>query len=308
MNSLFYLRRLLSFLLILLIITFGIIISGCSSEPAKKEKNGGTLKVYVSIYPFEYFARAILPDADIESLVPTGVDPHHFEPSLKDIQKLHTADIVIYIGDTDVDRWIDKVKPELTSRGVRVIRLQDNLRLMNYKSSKEIDPHIWLDPLLVLDASKEIKERALQISSVNSDKVIKNFQTLESKLKELDSMYRDTLSKCSLKDVVSTHEFLNYLAAKYGFKAHSIVHEPEDEPSPKKIKNLKELVKREKIEYIITEQEGERIAKALSQEAGVKVLGFNTYHTKTEKDYISVMTDNLNALATALKCETKRDK
>ncbi len=294
---------------IVLVIALILIFLGCSKEPEKrKEKKLLTLKVYTSLFATEQFIKNLLPDAEVESLIPTGVDPHHFEPSLKDIQKLYSANMIIYLGDTDVDRWVDKVRDELNQRGIRLIRLQDSLSMKSYTSSKELDPHVWLDPLLSLEIVKLIKNNLLAITPDKKDLIEKNFSNYEEKLKEIDRAYRENLSNCAIKDVISTHEFLNYLSERYNFTTHFIVHEPEDEPSPKKVKKLKEIIKKNRIEYIITEPEGEKIAKALSQEIDVKPLNFNTYHTKTEKDYISVMKDNLQALAKALKCETKNVK
>lgn len=296
-----------SFLLFSLLI-LSLFFIACTKEKEILDKKKPALKVYTSLFAFEHFARILLPDSEIESLVPPGVDPHHFEPSLKDIQKLHNANIVIYIGNTDVDRWIDKIKDELIKKGIKVIRIQDSIQLKNYAFSREIDPHVWLDPIMSLDIVREIKDKAIELSPQQKDIILKNFTNFEKKLRELEISYRETLSNCTLKDIISTHEFLNYPSLRYDFKAHFIVHEPEEEASPKKIKILKDLAKKKSIEYIITEPEGEKIAKTLSQEAGLKVLNFNTYHTKTDKDYISAMKENLKVLATALKCELKNGK
>lgn len=290
------------------LITLTLILFACSKESGKKENNMPNLKVYTSLFAFENFVRNLLPEAEVESLIPAGVDPHHFEPSLKDIQKLYSANMIIYLGDTDVDRWIDKIKDEITKKGVRVIRLQDSLSMKSYISSKELDPHVWLDPLLSIEILGLIKNNAIELLPSRKDLIEKNFSNYEEKLKEIDRAYRENLTNCAIKDVISTHEFLNYLSERYNFTSHFIVHEPEDEPSPKKVKKLKELIRKNSIEYILTEPEGEKIAEALSQEVGVKPLTFNTYHKKTEKDYISVMKDNLRVLSRALKCETKNAK
>lgn len=296
------------YFLIFSLITLSLLLIACAKEREKSDNKQRALKVYTSVSAFAHFAKILLPDSEIESLVPPGVDPHHYEPSLKDIQKLHEANMIIYIGNTDMDRWLDKIKDELIKKGIKVIRLQDSLKLKNYYFSKEIDPHIWLDPIMSLDIVSAIKDKAIELSPYQKDIILKNFINFEKKLKELEKSYRETLSNCALKDLISTHEFLNYPSIRYDFKAHFIVHEPEEEASPKRIKILKDLAKKKSIEYIITEPEGEKIAKTLSQEAGLKVLNFNTYHTKTDKDYISAMKENLKVLATALKCELKNGK
>lgn len=275
----------------------------CTKKEEKVEKKTQPLKIYTSLYAFEHFSKVLLPDAEVESLIPSGVDPHHFEPSLKDIQKLYGGSLVIYIGDTDVDRWIDKLSKELIQRGVKVLRIQDKITIKPYSSSKELDPHIWLDPEIAGEIIKAIKDALIAIAPDKKAEIEKNFVVHEAKIKELAKVYQETLSNCQLKDIVTTHEFLNYLGFRYGLNVHYIVHEPDNEPSLKRVKQLKEIMRKNSIEYIVTEPEGERISKALSKETGAKLLNFNTFHTKTDRDYYTVMKDNLKVLAEALRCQ-----
>ncbi|MEJ5227023.1 zinc ABC transporter substrate-binding protein [Thermodesulfovibrio sp.] len=289
---------------VVLFVIIGLIsLQGCAKKEEKSEIKTSVIKAYTSIFALEQFIKSLLPDAFVETILPSGVDPHHYEPSLKDVRKLYSADVILYIGDTDVDRWIDNLRKELSSKGVRLIRLKDIIPMKNYSGSRELDPHIWLDPHLGLEIADRVKNELIKLFSDRKSLIEKNFLSYEQRLRELDRTYRETLSGCLLRDVITTHEFLNYPADRYGFISHFIVHEPEDEPSPKRIKHLKEIIKKNSIEYIVTEQEGDRIARTLSQETGTKILYFNTYHGKTERDYISVMQDNLKILSKALKCK-----
>jgi zinc transport system substrate-binding protein len=295
-------KNLCNILIITIILFLIIFLISCEKNHEKTKKDVPSLKIYTSFYALEIFSKWIIPDAELQSLIPSGVDPHHFEPSLKDIQKLYTAKMVIYIGDTDIDRWIDKIKNELTEKGVKVIRLQEYISLKKYSKGNEIDPHVWLDPSAVIEIIKVIKNVAQEVYPDKKETYEKNFLDYESKLKQLDSDYRKTLSTCFKKELIITHEFLNYTGARYGFNSYFIVHEPEEEPSVKKIKNLKDFMKRHSIQYIVSELEGQKIAQSLSEETGAKILQFYTFHNKTNKDYFQVMHDNLETLKKALEC------
>jgi len=295
-------KNLCNILIITIILFLIIFLISCEKNHEKTKKDVPSLKIYTSFYALEIFSKWIIPDAELQSLIPSGVDPHHFEPSLKDIQKLYTAKMVIYIGDTDIDRWIDKIKNELTEKGVKVIRLQEYISLKKYSKGNEIDPHVWLDPSAVIEIIKVIKNVAQEVYPDKKETYEKNFLDYESKLKQLDSDYRKTLSTCFKKELIITHEFLNYTGARYGFNSYFIVHEPEEEPSVKKIKNLKDFMKRHSIQYIVSELEGQKIAQTLSEETGAKILQFYTFHNKTNKDYFQVMHDNLETLKKALEC------
>ncbi len=290
-------------LILLCLISFA-----CMREKDREEKITQPIKIYTSLFVLENLTKQLIPHGEIESLITKGADPHNFEPSLKDIQKLYTANLVIYLGDTDVDRWIDKIKDELLQKGVKVLRLQDFLPMSRYTASEELDPHVWLDPLMTMQIIKIIKDEIIALNPKEKNLVEKNYLFYKEKLENLDKKYRETLLNCTLRDVISSHEFLNYLALRYNFNPHFIVHEPEDEPSPKRIKFLKDFVKKNKIEYILTEPEGEKITKSLMAEAKLEALIFDTYHKKTEKEYLSVMEENLQSLSKALKCKGNNEK
>ncbi|MDI6713610.1 MAG: zinc ABC transporter substrate-binding protein [Thermodesulfovibrio sp.] len=287
-----------NFILFLIFIFSLLISTSCSKKTEKAD-----ITIYTSLYPLEQFTKWIIPEANINRLIPQGVDPHYFEPSLKDIQKLYTAKMIIYLGNTDIDRWIDKIKNDLIQRGVKVIRLQDHINFKTYSSGNEIDPHVWLDPQLSIEILKIIRDVAKESFPDKREIYEKNFSRYLLKLKELDEAYRKNISNCNLKDVITTHEFLNYLSARYDFNAYFIVHEPDEEPSLKKIKKLKELIKKNSIKYIITEPEGEKIARVLSEETKVEILPFNTLHSGFDKDYFEIMYENLKILKKALICD-----
>lgn len=292
--------------LFLICLTF--IMNGCSNESdnsqiKKEQQSCNIIKVWTSLYPLEHFAKWIISNAEIHSLIPAQSDPHNFEPSLKDIQELYNSNMVIYLGDTDVDRWLDRIKNELMKKGVIVIRLQDYIPMKNYLSANEIDPHVWLDPLLTLEIIKTIKNVAVHSFPDKKDIYEQNFLKYEAKLRELDNDFKQALSNCSLRDVIVTHEFLNYFSVRYGLNTRFIVHEPEEEVSIKKIKQLKDLMKQNSIKYVISEVEGQKTARALAEETNALILNFNTFHIKTSQDYFHTMRENLRVLKTALNCK-----
>ncbi|NQD66569.1 zinc ABC transporter solute-binding protein, partial [Bacillus haikouensis] len=57
------------------------------------------LKVSATVYPLQYFAEQIAGDeAVVESILPPGSDPHHYEPTTKEMVKIAESDALIYNG------------------------------------------------------------------------------------------------------------------------------------------------------------------------------------------------------------------
>jgi len=78
----------------MLIMTFFLVVTGCGAGktgPAPEEKASGRLKIYTTFYPLYDFTKKIAGDkADVENIVPAGVEPHDFEPSPRQIADLGT--------------------------------------------------------------------------------------------------------------------------------------------------------------------------------------------------------------------------
>ena len=87
--------------LLVLLLTLSIIgfTAACSrnSQTAPTEDDQKSLKIYTTFYPLYDFTKKIVgDDAEVENLVPAGVEPHDFELSPKQAAKIYDADIFIF--------------------------------------------------------------------------------------------------------------------------------------------------------------------------------------------------------------------
>ena len=76
------------------------------------ETNEDELQVYVSFYPLYETTQAIIDQkADVKILTPPNIDPHDFDPSIKIIQEMKTADLIILNGG-GFESWISNIEFE----------------------------------------------------------------------------------------------------------------------------------------------------------------------------------------------------
>src|SRR6185369_17842244 len=69
---------------------------------------GRTLRVLTSFLPVYCFTANVVGDlATVENLLPANVEPHDYQFSRKDLQKLSHADLVIVNG-LGLENWLDK--------------------------------------------------------------------------------------------------------------------------------------------------------------------------------------------------------
>ena len=107
--------------------------SGASTNQANKE-DSGKIKVYTSFYPMYDFTSKIGGDkVDVINLVPSGTEPHDWEPSAQDLVKIGEADMFVYSG-AGMEGWVEKLDENIkndklvkieASKGVELIKNEE---------------------------------------------------------------------------------------------------------------------------------------------------------------------------------------
>ncbi|MDT3416803.1 MULTISPECIES: metal ABC transporter substrate-binding protein [Brevibacillus] len=331
-----------SLLTILSVITAAA-LAGCGAQDASQngpqtDAGASKLKVYTSIYPLEFAAKRIAGDhAEVTNIVPTGVEPHDFEPTAQDMVGLSGADLFIYNGN-GFEAWVDKAVEGLDKNKTVVINATEGLELLkaaedhqhgdeHQEGSAEhgheeheeggstkahehgqFDPHVWLDPTMLKEQAEKIKAALAQKDQAHAADYEANFKQLASDLDQLDQEFQEMVAKAPKKEFMVSHSAFAYLAHRYGLKQVAISGlNPADEPSPSDMKELVEHIKEHNISYVLFETlVSPKVAEVIAKEAGVKTGTLNPLEGLTEqeaqsgKDYLSIMRDNLNMLRTAL--------
>ena len=98
--------------------------AGDEPGPAAEPKLG----VISSFYPIHEFVQNIGGDKiDATLLIPVGAEPHDWEPTIRDVERIQSADIIV-INGIGFERWVEDLKEEEfggvivdTSMGIEVI-------------------------------------------------------------------------------------------------------------------------------------------------------------------------------------------
>jgi zinc transport system substrate-binding protein len=62
-----------------------------------KFNNESKIKIVASFYPIYEFVKKVGGDkVDVSTLIPIGIEPHDFDPTIQQIQDAESADLVIY--------------------------------------------------------------------------------------------------------------------------------------------------------------------------------------------------------------------
>ena len=304
-------------ILLLSMTALGLFVAGCQSQQntAKSEKP----TIVATIYPVYEFTKEIVGDkAQVELMIPAGTEPHDFEPSAKDIAKIQATNSFVY-DDPNMETWVPKTEKSLKNSKVQFVQSTKEMVLLPGGEEEhdhehagdghhhEFDPHVWLAPSLAMQQVKSINEQLGQQYPKYKATFEKNTQKYLAKLAKLDQAYQTKLSQLPQKYFVTQHSAFNYLAVEYGLKQVPIAGlSPEEEPSPSKIAELKDLVKELSIQTVFFEENAQdKIARTLADEAKVKLAvlnpleGLTKQQIKNGENYLSVMQANLDALVKA---------
>ena len=297
---------------VFIIITF----AAACSRAGLLQNNGATkLQIVATFYPLYDITKRIAGDrADVYSLVPSGVEPHDYEPTPNDILKLNMADAFVTIG-----LEFSNVENKLTESGENKILLIDakkGIKLLNaqkfqgwgaqYEKNSGKDVHIWLSPKNMMAIAANIRDNLKAIDSKNADYYEENTRKTIEELENLDAEYITNLSNCKKNMILTNHISFAYLGADYGFSQIGIFGlKPEAEPNPQDIVAIKNEATRNKINYIFTEELIDtRVARTIAKEIGAKTLVLNPIEgiKDSSEDYFSLMRNNLANLKLALEC------
>lgn len=298
------------------------LLTGCGTQPADTAADDGRLRVLTSFYPMYDFACKIGGDCiDVTNMVPSGTEPHDWEPSTNDLKNLEKADVFIYNG-ADMEPWADDL---LVSRSdtLHVVEASENVELRTTDGEHEhahehegadhhhgdFDPHVWLDPENAKIEMEAIRDALCAADPENSTVFQSNYEKYAAELDALDAEFREKLASLPNRTIVVAHEAFGYLCDAYGLTQVGIEGlSPDSEPDPGRMAEVIDFVREHSISTIFFEElVSPKVAEAIASETGAqaKMLspleGLSDEQAAAGADYFSVMHDNLAALMEALK-------
>ncbi|MBX3366925.1 MAG: zinc ABC transporter substrate-binding protein [Phycisphaeraceae bacterium] len=294
---------------------------GCSDRAAASAKRSpGPMRVVVTLAPLEGLVRPLLPEnATVRVLIPPGRSEHGYEPTVQDILALEQADVVVLVGmglESSVDAALRK-RPRPYRHEARlgiILGLEDSHGGHGHDHhdhdhhdhgdhAHAIDPHVWLDPILVKQFLPEIARLVgVSISESNlgdAASVAPALASLLSRIDEVDGAYRRDLSPIAGRAIITHHAAFGRLAERYGLRVVEVIRPVEGaEPTPANLAQVTEAISREGVRAIFVEPQFDaRGANLIAQRAGVRLGTLDPLGTG---DWFAMMEANLRSLVSNL--------
>ena len=288
-----------------------LLLGGCSalsSEPADDHT------VVAAFYPLAWVAEQVAGGGfDVINLTQPGGEPHDLELSIRETADIEDAGLVIHQQGFQpaVDAAVEQ-----NAEG-EVLDVTDVVDLEPFADHDhddgdghdhgDLDPHFWLDPLLLADVGDAVADRLAGLDPARADEVRANAADLRAELTRLDREFAAGLADCERDLVVVNHDAFGYLS-RYGLHIEPIVGlSPDAEPTPADLARLHDLVEEEGITTVFAETlVSRKTVDTLARDLGVEVAVLDPIEGLSDRtadeDYLSLMRRNLRALEKANGC------
>ena len=328
-------RKITSILIAMILMFTGINTFDTAVVQAESSPSGSDhkLKIVATIFPEYDWTREILgnrlKDVNLTLLLDNGTDLHSFQPAVKDIMKISSCDLLIYVGG-ESDQWIEDALKSANNKNMKTVNLMEVLKDFvkeeeavegmqekhhsHEKDEKEYDEHVWTSLRNASAAAEAIADTLKKLDPENSDIYEKNLKSYQTELNSLDSEYRKTVEQSTYKTLLFADRFpFRYLVDDYGISYYAAFSgcSAESEASFKTITFLAEKVDELGLKDVFTiEKSDDRIAQTVienTRDKDQKVQVLNSMHSVTAEEiadgttYLSVMKDNLKILKEAMK-------
>ena len=315
-----------------------------SASSAHTIAPGKTLTVSTSFYPIAYLAEAIGgPLVKVSTVTPPNVEPHDFELSGKETAELGKADLIAYVPgfQPSLDKAVKEVGSGPTvldlSKPANLVHHEgveeehehgdeaadgataessgtshdehghdEHGHTEGEEHGSDLDPHFWLDPQRMIAVAETMEASFAKIDPANANDYKAGLDKLKTALTNLDTQYTQDLSSCQRTTFVTSHAAFGYMADRYKLTQASISGiDPETEPSPAELANIKTVVESTGTTTIFTEElVSPTTAQTIAAETGAQTDVLSPLESKPERgDYTDAMTTNLGRLKVALSCQ-----
>ena len=203
-----------------LLFTALLILFSCSNGT----KNGTSLKTKPLIVTTtgmiaDAVKNLVGDSADVIALMGPGVDPHLYKATQGDLERLNTADIIVYNG-LHLEGKMSEILEKIASKKI-IIAIANQIPANKFRLLDEknhiYDPHIWFDVTLwkegVIGLSKELKKKCPALTTAINTKS----QTYLDKLDSLQiyvSYEMATIPKTQ-RVLITAHDAFGYFGRAY---------------------------------------------------------------------------------------------
>lgn len=258
-----------------------IVVTACSNET---QEESDRLQVVASFTIISDIVREIGDNkVDVYNLVPTGTDPHEYEPLPKDSKKAEQADVLFYNGlnlEGGNEGWFFRMVESVGQDDANVFSVTagvDPLYLTDEETrEEEINPHSFIDPTVGIKMTENIRDALITVDPDNESFYEKNATEYLERLKAMDEQYEEKISALPTENkvLVTSECAFQYMLDTYGMDEACIWKvDTEENGTRTQIEALVSFIEERKVPILFVESNvDERPMETVSAETSVDIF------------------------------------
>lgn len=282
------------------LLAFSLLFSSCSRK-SEKTTESSEIKICATFYPLYIMLMNItenVPGIQLSLLAPANTGClHDYQLTTRDMKSITDCDILIANG-AGMEDFLEKaisIKKENTIVAAEGFTLVDD------------NAHVWVSPKGAAYEVKSIADGLCRLDAKNADTYRNNAASYINKLNAVSDKMHSELKQYAGTKVITFHEAFPYFTAEFYLDCSAVIErEPGEEPSPKELVELIDLIKEKqsdgsRIALFAEPQYSPSSAQIIARETGLTVFELDPSVTGdlTKDAYLNAMEKNLSVLKEA---------
>ena len=232
-------------------------------------------------------------------IMPSEADPHTYEPAPQDAGTIADADLIFYTGLKYEPAAVVKLLESSACSADAIAEVGESVYPIEFEEGGHddhgdhdeeghddheghdhgaYDPHFWFDPNRVAYAAEYIESKLVEFDPNNAVSYESAASAYTDELKGLIAQVSDLISTVPSQNrkLITTHESLGYLEAKFGLEVLSTIIPSVDsanEISPAKLVDVIDVIEDNNVKVIFIEAEAPSVyAETIVAETGIKAV------------------------------------
>ena len=202
---------------------------GCSSAESPSPSSEDRLRVVATTNVVGDVVRQVGGDAvALTTLMGPGIDPHQYNASEGDIQRMAGADALFYNG-LHLEGKMTDLFPEMDRRGIPTTALAeeavpDSLRIGSTEYASAYDPHVWFDVSLWRQVAVHVGDTLAELDPEHAEGYRKRAADHAALLDSLHSYAHEQFATIPAEQrvLITSHDAFRYLGAAYDLEVRGL--------------------------------------------------------------------------------------
>ncbi|MEJ7727966.1 MAG: zinc ABC transporter substrate-binding protein [Polyangiaceae bacterium] len=248
---------------------------GGAGAPLRALPAGAPLAIGVTLHPYYSWTKNVVGDApgvEIRSVLPGDVDAGNYQPRPEDIQKLAGLQAIVTNGLGHDDFINDMIKAS-GNAGLVVLRPNEGTPTIRGQNGGSINSHTFISFTNAIQQTYAIEKALSALRPDAAEKFRTNAGEYAKRLRLIKAGAAQKLAAAKITRVVTVHDGYSYLCQELGIDVAGVV-EPAHGlvPSANELAAMVELLKKEKIRVVLTEETfPDKLLEVLRSAGEVKV-------------------------------------